>query len=87
MSPWASKVWTLAAYDCDLYGADVVAAFGEYCWHQKRILAHSPHLATSLRIVSKMVAMIMHRDFSSLVLARKKHGDVQSYYEWLGIKH
>jgi len=59
MSPWAHAVWKLAIYDCDLYGADVVAAFGEYCLHQRRILLRRPHLAKSLGIVSKMVAMLM----------------------------
>ena len=59
MSPWALAVWSMAVYDFEQYGADVVAAFGEYCGHQRRIVAHKPHLATSLGIVSKMVGVIM----------------------------
>lgn len=59
MTPWVLAVWTHAAWDCQLYGADVVAAFGEYCGHQRRILAHRPELAASLGTVSKMIALIM----------------------------
>ena len=58
MTPWALKVWSIAASDCDLYGADVVAAFGEYCVLQRRIVMHRPRLATSLGVVSKMIDMI-----------------------------
>ena len=71
MSQFARAVWALAAHDCYLYGADVVAAFGEYCGHQQRILAHRPHLARSLRVVSKMVEGIMRGAFADVFSARK----------------
>lgn len=59
MKPWSLAVWSMALYDCEQYGYDVVSAFGEYCGHQRRILTRKPHLAKSLHIVSKMVVMVM----------------------------
>ena len=72
MSPFALSVWSIAIYNCDLYGAGVVAAFGEYCGHQRRILAHKPSLAKSLDVVSNMVALIMRTDFIGLSLSSRK---------------
>ena len=47
--------------DIALYGADVVAAFGEYCGHRSRVLQRLQHLGriVSPDIVSKMIACIM----------------------------
>lgn len=62
ITPWAMHVYKLAAWDVDLYGADVVAAFGEYCGHQRRILAHVPRLRSSLKRVSAMVQFLMRSE-------------------------
>ena len=72
MSQFARAVLALAEQDCHLYGSDVCAAFGEYCGHQRRILAHKPSLAKSLDVVSKMVALIMRTDFIGLSLSSRK---------------
>ena len=49
----------LVLYDIQCYGKDVVAAFGEYCGHQKRFLCRCPRLRHDLRTVSAMVGKIM----------------------------
>ena len=52
--------------DIALYGADVVAAFGEYCGHRSRVLQRLDHLGRSVNphTVSKMIACIMAGDAS-----------------------
>ena len=47
--------------EIDLYGADVVAAFGEYCGHRLRVLQGFANRGriVSPDIVSKMIACIM----------------------------
>ena len=49
----------LVLYDIQHYGQDVVAAFGEYCEHQKRILCRCPRLRSDLWTASAMVGNIM----------------------------
>jgi hypothetical protein len=47
------------AYECDMYGSDVVAAFGEYCAHRQRFLAHRPQLATKPSALTLMIQWLM----------------------------
>ena len=52
--------------DIVLYGADVVAAFGEYCGHRSRVLQRFSYFGriVSPGVVSKMIACIMAGDVS-----------------------
>ena len=52
------------AYECDTYGSDVVAAFGEYCGHRARIVRRMPRLKTNLETLRFMVLWLM--DYDSL---------------------
>ena len=47
------------AWEIDTYGASVVAAYGEYCGHQRRILARRPRLRYNLAVLSKMIILLM----------------------------
>lgn len=51
--------YRLHCNEVELYGGDVISAYGEYCGYQKRILARKPHLMKSLHIVSRMIVFLM----------------------------
>lgn len=50
------------AYECDTYGSDVVAAFGEYCGHRARVLHHRPHWRARAAEVSDIVLWLMRTE-------------------------
>lgn len=45
-----------------LYGAEVVAAFGEYVGQQHRILQRIPHLRQRLALVREIIGALMEGD-------------------------
>ena len=47
------------SYDVDTYGWSVVLAYADWCLWQKIILQHDPRLASNLRTVSAMIAILM----------------------------
>lgn len=47
------------SWDIDTYGLSVCAAFGEYCGHRQRLLAHRPRLAHDPMVLSHMVQLLM----------------------------
>lgn len=49
----------MLSWEIDQYGADVVATFGEYCGHQRRITVRIPKLQHSLDRVSNMIDLLM----------------------------
>lgn len=49
----------LCLYECDLYGTDVVAAFGEYCQQRTRLLRHSASLETKPQTLTRIVGLLM----------------------------
>ena len=49
----------ILTWEINQYGADVVAAFGEYCGQQKRIILRVPRLGNDLECVSHMVQLLM----------------------------
>ncbi len=47
------------SYDMNTYGKSVVFAYADWCMWQKIILKHDPRLASNLRTVSAMIAILM----------------------------
>ena len=47
------------AWECECYGATVVAAFGEYCAQRTRLVQHVPRLAADLCLLSAMALRLM----------------------------
>ena len=57
------RLFSHLEWECDQYGTDVVAAFGEYCGHRQRFLSRLAWLGRMVapRCLSAMIQLCMGR--------------------------